>query len=91
MRGAPVILQPGIVMAQFPYWDHFNSAPGAVDAEFVELVLGEGGYVPQPSFKGYATSATRTACFSSSLRCRAGSGGPGGYSISSTAGCDQTS
>jgi len=34
-----VILQPGVVTAPFPYWHHFNSAPGADDAELVRASL----------------------------------------------------
>jgi 4-aminobutyrate aminotransferase len=31
--------QPGVVTAPFPYWHHFNSAPGADDAELVRASL----------------------------------------------------
>ncbi|KAH9032434.1 acetylornithine aminotransferase [Lactarius pseudohatsudake] len=32
-------LMPGVVTAPFPYWHHFNSAPGADDAELVRASL----------------------------------------------------
>jgi len=37
--GCTVVLQPGVVTAPFPYWHHFNSAPGADDAELVRASL----------------------------------------------------
>ncbi len=34
-----MILQPGVMTAPYPYWHHFNSAPGADDAELVRPSL----------------------------------------------------